>query len=86
MNAVAIGDARGLLHIVRDDHDRDAPLELRDQLLDLQRRDRIERRARLVHQDHLRLDGERAGDAQPLLLAARKPCPGLGEPIGDLVP
>ncbi len=32
--------------------------------------DRVERRAGLVHQQHLGLDGERAGDAEPLLLAA----------------
>ena len=34
------------------------------------RRDRVERRGRLVHQDHVRLDGEAARDAEPLLLAA----------------
>ncbi len=34
--------------------------------------DRVERRAGLVHQEHLGLDGDRAGDAQPLLLAARQ--------------
>ena len=68
----AVGDARGLLHVVGDDHDRHALLELVDQLLDLQRRDRVERRAGLVHQDHLGFDRERARDAQPLLLAARE--------------
>ena len=45
-NAVVSADARGLLHVVRDDHDRVALLELLDQLLDLQRRDRVQRRAR----------------------------------------
>src|SRR5947199_7016589 len=35
--------ARGLLHVVRDDRDRVALLELVDQLLDLERRDRVER-------------------------------------------
>src|SRR4249919_1768757 len=48
-----IGDARRLLHVVGDDHDRVVLFELVDQLLDLGRRDRIERRARLVEQDHL---------------------------------
>ena len=67
-----VRDPRGLLHVVRDDHDRVALLELVDQLLDLQRRDRVERRARLVHQDHLGLDRDRARDAQALLLAARQ--------------
>ena len=86
MNAVVVGHARGLLHVVGDDHDRYARLELVDQLLDLQRRDRVERRARLVHQDHLGLDRERARDAQPLLLAAGQPDARLAEPVLDLVP
>ena len=46
-------------------------LELVHQLLDPRRRDRVERRSRLVHQDHVRLDGEAASDAEPLLLATR---------------
>src|SRR6185437_8530894 len=82
----AVGDARGLLHVVRDDHDRHALLEFLDQLLDLQRGDRIERRARLVHKDHLGLDRERSRDAQTLLLAARQAGAGLLQPVGDLVP
>ena len=82
----AVGHARGLLHVVRDDHDRDALLELVDQLLDLQRRDRVEGRAGLVHQDHLGVDRERARDAQALLLAAGEPGAGLVEAVGDLVP
>ena len=40
------------------------------QLLDRRRGDRIERRRRLVQQQHVGLDGDRARDAQPLLLAA----------------
>ena len=39
--------------------------------------DRVERRARLVHQDHLGLDGDGAGDAQALLLAAGEAGAGL---------
>src|SRR3954454_18680704 len=62
--------ARGLLHVVRDDDNRVALLELRDELLDLQRRDRVECGGRLVHQHDLWLDGDRARDAQTLLLAA----------------
>src|SRR4051812_25899252 len=38
----AVGNARGLLHVVGDDDDCVAELELRDQLLDLERRDRVE--------------------------------------------
>ena len=72
-NAVRSRDPRRLLHVVRDDDDRVLLLERLDQVLDRQRRDRVQRRARLVHQQHLRLDGDRPGDAQPLLLAAGQP-------------
>src|SRR5580704_6036889 len=65
-----IGNPGGLLHIVGDDRDRVVFLQLVDQLFDLGGRDRIERRAGLVEQDHFRLDGDGAGDAQPLLLPA----------------
>jgi hypothetical protein len=34
--------------------------------------DRVQRRGGLVHQDHVRLDGDGAGDAQPLRLPARQ--------------
>src|SRR2546430_7784338 len=44
---------------------------LHEQLLDALGGGRIERRARLVHQQHLGLVGERARDAEALLLAAR---------------
>ena len=40
------------------------------QLLDLLRRDRVERASRLVEQEHFGLVGERARDAEPLLLPA----------------
>src|SRR5208283_5060865 len=62
--------ARRLLHVVGDDRDRIVVLEFVDQLLDLGRRDRVERGAGLVEQDHFRLDRHGAGDAQALLLAA----------------
>src|SRR6185436_13132248 len=81
-----IGDARRLLHVVGDDHDRVVLFELVDQLLDLGGGDRVERRARLVEQYDLGLDRDRARDTQPLLLPT-----GEAEPIGvelvlDLVP
>ena len=81
-----VGDARRLLHVVGDDDDRVVVLQLVDQLLDLGGRDRIERRARLVEQDHLGPHRDGAGDAQALLLAA-----GQAEAVGaelvlDLVP
>src|ERR1700749_2247122 len=71
---------RGLLHVVRDDDDRVAALQLADQILDRQRRHRVEGRAGLVHQQHLRLDRDRAGDAEPLLLTAGEATAGLFEP------
>src|SRR3954451_8793951 len=48
-----VGDAGRLLHVVSDDRDRVVLGELLDQLLDLGGRDRVERGARLVEQDHL---------------------------------
>ena len=78
--------ARGLLHVVGDDDDRVAAAKLVDQLLDLGGGDRVERRAGLVHQDHLGIDGDRAGDAQPLLLPARQSGAALLQPVLDLVP
>jgi hypothetical protein len=57
-----------------------------DQLLDLGGGDRIERGAGLVHQDDLGIDGDRPGDAQPLLLPARQGGAAFGEPVLDLLP
>jgi len=75
-----------LLHVVRDDNDSVAGLELVDQLLDALRRDRVERRGGLVHQQDLGLHRERARDAQPLLLSPRERQRGGVQPILDLVP
>src|SRR5690606_6028852 len=49
----ALADSRRLLHVVCDDGDRITLAQVVDQLLDLGGRDRVERRARLVHQDDL---------------------------------
>ena len=46
--------------------------ELHRQLLDLRGGDRVERAGGLVHQQHVRLHGQRPRDAQPLLLTARQ--------------
>src|SRR3546814_12431010 len=67
-----LADARSLLHIVGDDHDRIAPAQFVDQFLDLGGGDRVQRRAWLVHQDHLGIDRDGASEAKALLLAARK--------------
>src|SRR6185312_12807917 len=53
---------------------------------DLGGRDRIERRAGLVEQDHLGPYRDRAGDAEALLLAARKRKARGAELVLDLVP
>src|SRR5258706_917077 len=78
--------ARSLLHVMRDDHDGVVALELVDELLDPRGRDGVERGARLVEQDHIRFDRDRAGDAKPLLLAARETEAGGFELVLDLLP
>src|SRR6266480_2960845 len=65
-----IGDARGLLEVVRHDADRVAGLELVAQLLDVLGAGRVERRRRLVEQQNVWLGGERPRHAEALLLAA----------------
>ncbi len=69
-------------------HDDDGILllELLDQLLDLERGDRVQRRAWLIHQDDLRLDRQRARDAQALLLATREAKRAIAQAIFDLIP
>ena len=56
------------------------------EVLDGARRDRVQRRARLVHEHHLGLHGQRAGDAKPLRLPAGEPERRLVETILHLVP
>ena len=51
-----------------DNDDGVAALQVLDQLLDPRGGDRVERGARLVHQDDFGADGDGAGDAQALLL------------------
>src|SRR5215468_10818644 len=57
-------------HLHGDDGDGVLLLELHHQLLDAAGGDGIEGRARLVHEEHRRLSGDGARDAQALLLAA----------------
>src|SRR5919201_781848 len=82
----AVGDARRLLHVVRDDDDRVVALELVHQLLDPLCRDRVERGRRLVEEQHLGLDRDGTRDAEPLLLAARERQRAVLQPVLDLVP
>ena len=71
---------------MRDDDDRVLLLELHGQLLDLRRGDRIERACGLVHEQHLGLDRECAGDAQSLLLAAGETERVFAQAVFHLVP
>src|SRR3954469_14503974 len=81
-----VAGARGLLHIVRHDHDRVLLLELENQVLDGQSGDRVQCRGGLVHEQHVRLDGRGARNAQALLLPAGQPHAGLAEAVLDLFP
>src|SRR5688572_21013002 len=81
----ALRNACRLLHGVRHDHDREVLLQLLHELLDAGGGDGIERRARLVHQNDLRIDGDRARDAQALLLAAGQAGPRIMQQILDLL-
>ena len=56
------------------------------QIFDPAGRDRVERRARFVHQQHVRVGRQRAGDAEPLLLAAGHPESVVLEAVLDVVP
>jgi hypothetical protein len=57
---------------VRHDDDRELFLQFMNQFFHLRGRDWIERGAGLVHQQNLRIDRDRARDAQPLLLSSGK--------------
>src|SRR6267142_635280 len=81
-----VRDARRLLHVMSDDGDRVVLRQFLDQFLDLRGRDRIERRAWLVEQDHLGPHRNRAGDAKPLLLAAGQAEAAGGQLVLNLVP
>ena len=86
MKAVKSEHARGLLHVVGHDQDRVVLLELFDQLLDVAGGDRVERRGRLVEQQHVGPQRDGARDAQALLLAAGQAQRALLQLVLDLVP
>jgi hypothetical protein len=67
--------AGGLLHVVRHQHQGIALPQLVQELLDARGGDGVEGGAGLVEEDHLGLDGEHAGDAEALLLAAGSDIP-----------
>src|ERR1700737_2415223 len=62
-----VRNARGLLHVMGDDGDGVVLRQFLDQFLDLGGRDRIERRAGLVEQNHLGPPPNGTGAAKPRL-------------------
>src|SRR4051794_31370153 len=82
----ALRHARRLLHVVRNDRDCVTAAKLVNQLLDLGRGDRVERRAGLIHKDHFGIHRDCARNAKPLLLAARESCAALVKAVLHLVP
>src|SRR5215472_4894864 len=81
-----IADARCLLHVVRHGNDGAKLLQLHEKLFDFCGADGIERRARLVEKQHLRVDGKSARDTQALLLPAGKLVGGLVKVVLDFLP
>src|SRR5437762_10126757 len=81
-----VADAGGLLHIVSDDGDRADVFQLHEQLFDFCGANGIERGTRLVEEKNFGFDGESAGNAQTLLLAARKLVGGLVQVVLHFVP
>ena len=72
-HADAVGDRQRLLLVVGDEQCRDPDLQLdpADLVAQLGAHLRVERRQRLVQQEHLRPDRERPGQRDALLLSAR---------------
>ena len=68
----AVGDVPDDAQVVRDEDVREAevPLQVVEQVDDLRLNRDVERRDRLVGDDQLRVQRERAGDADPLALSA----------------
>src|SRR6187455_3234603 len=82
----ALRNPRGLLHGMGHDHDRVALAQFLHEIFDASGGDRIERRTGLVHEDDFRIDGNRACDAQALLLAARERGARRLQPVFHLFP
>src|ERR1035438_736760 len=67
-----IGHTRCLLHVVGDDDHGALIFQPKHELFDLGGGDGIEGGTGLIQQEHFGIDGQRPGDAQALLLSARK--------------
>ena len=78
--------ALSLLHVVSHDDDREVGLEFGDQFLDFEGGDGIEGGAGFVHQEDFGSNGDGAGDAQSLLLAAGEAEAAVMEPVLAFVP
>ena len=81
-----IADARGLLHVVRDDGDGAQIFQLNQELFDLGGADGIERGARFVEEQNFRFNRQRASNAQALLLTTGKLVSGFVQVIFHFVP
>ena len=68
----AVAEAHRLVEVVGDEDDRlaRASLQVEQLVLHLAADQRVERAERLVHQQHVGVGGQRAGEADPLLHAA----------------
>ena len=77
-DADAVGERAGVEEVVGDDQrgDRDPGEDVGELFANGRSRVGVERRQRLVEQQHGRVAGERAGDGHPLALAAGQ-APGL---------
>src|SRR6516164_3049761 len=81
-----VGAACRLLHIVRHDDDGELIFERINELLYLGRGYRIKSGTRLIHQDDIRLHGDRPGDTKALLLSSRKTERTLIQAVLHLIP
>ena len=67
-----MSETRGrLLHIVRDDDDGIFFFQTMNKVFDFGSGFRIQRRGRLIHQQHFRIGRERSSNTEPLLLPTR---------------
>ena len=67
-----VAHATRLFHVVGHDDDCEVFLQVVHQVFDAGGRDRVKRRAGLVHQDDFGLNGERPRNPKPLLLPSRQ--------------
>lgn len=81
-----VADAGGLLHVVSDDDDRVFSPQFAHQVFHLVGRDWVQGRAGFVEQENFRLGRDGSGDAEPLLLSARKRESTFLEPGADFIP